>query len=93
MCYKAIINCAIRLGSNCSEYEANLRNRAKLVHLLNINVKRDCYGFYMLEDYKIYVSCGLYGNTGQMHHIAWLDRNNVHKSCYVYFTKINYNKD
>ena len=38
MCYKAIINCAIRLGSNCSEYEANLRNRAKLVHLLNINV-------------------------------------------------------
>ena len=63
MCYKALINNAARLGSNCSEYEATLRNREKLVHILNIDVKRDSYGYYMLEDYKIYVSYGIYGNT------------------------------
>ena len=93
MCYKALINCAIRLGSSCSEYEANIRNREKLIHILNIDVKRDSYGYYMLEDYKIYVSYGLYGNTGQMHYIGWYDNNDNQHSCYVYYTKINYNKD
>ena len=93
MCYKALINCAMRLGSSCYEYEATLENREKLVHILNIDVKRDSYGYYMLEDYKIYVSCGLYGNTGQMHYIGWYDNDNKQHSCYVYYTKINYNDD
>lgn len=84
---------AIRLCSNCSEYEANIRNREKLIHILNIDVKHDSYGYYMLDDYKIYVSYGLYGNTGQMHYIGWYDNNDNQHSCYVYYTKINYNGD
>lgn len=93
LCHIATLNNAMRLGSNCHEYEATLRNREKLVHILNIDVKRDSYGYYMLENYKIYVSCGLYGNTGQMHYIEWYDNANKQNSCYVYYTKINYNKD
>lgn len=93
LCYRALINEAIRLGKNCHEYESNIANRDKLINILNINVKSDSYGYYILEDYRIYVSCGIYGITGQMHHIAWIDNNNLHKSCYVYFTNINYNKD
>lgn len=93
MCFKALINNAIRLGSNCSNYESNIRNREKLIHILNIDVKRDSYGYYLLGDYNLYVSYGLYGNTGQMHYIGWIDNNNEQHSCYVYFTKINYNKD
>lgn len=93
MCYKALINCALRLGSDCSEYESNLANKEKLIHILNIDVKRDSYGYYMIEDYKIYVSCGLYGNTGQMHYIGWYDNDNNQHSCYVYYTNINYNDD
>ena len=93
MCYKALINHALRLGSDCSEYEANLANKEKLIHILNIDVKRDSYGYYMLENYKLYVSCGLYGNTGEMHYIGWYDNNNNQHSMYVYYTKINYNND
>lgn len=93
MCYKALINCAIRLGSKCYEYEANLANKEKLIHILDIDVKRDDYGYYMINDYKLYVSCGVYGNTGQMHYIGWYDTNNKQHSLYVYFTNINYNKD
>ena len=93
LCYHAAINKAIRIGSDCYDYEANLADKEKLVHMLNIDVKRDKYGYYMLEDYKIYVSYGLYCNTGQMHLIGWYDNNNNQHSCYVYYTKINYNKD
>lgn len=93
LCYRALINRAIRLGNNCSEYEANLSDKEKLVKLLDINVKRDSYGYYLINDYKIYISCGLYGNTGQMHYISWYDNNNNQHSIYVYYTKINYNKD
>lgn len=93
LCYRALIDEAIRLGNNCYEYESNIADRNKLIALLNIDVKRDPYGYYILEDYKIYVSCGIYGNTGQLHHIAWIDNNNQHKSCYVYYTNINYNRD
>lgn len=93
MCYKAKINCAIRLGRNCSEYEANLTNKEKLIHILHIDVKRDDYGDYLINDYKIYVSSGIYGNTGQMHYIGRYDKNNKQHSCYIYYTKINYNND
>ena len=84
---------AIRLTRNCSEYEANLANKKRLVHILDIDVKRDLYGYYLLEDYKIYVSYGVYGNAGQMHYIRWIDSNNNQNSCYVYYTNINYNRD
>lgn len=59
LCYKALINNALRLGNDCSEYEANLANKERLVHILDIDVKRDSYGYYLLEDYKIYVSYGI----------------------------------
>lgn len=93
MCYKALINNALRLGNDCSEYEANIANKEKLIHILNIDVKRDSYGYYMIDDYKLYVSYGVYGNTGEMHYIGWYDTNNNQHSCYVYYTKINYNND
>ena len=93
MCFRALMNAAIRLGSDCSEYEANLVNKEKLIQILNIDVKRDSYGYYMINDYKMYVSCGVCGNTGQMHYISWYDTNNKQHSLYIYFTKINYNKD
>ena len=85
MCYKATINHATRLGSNCHEYEAILQNKEKLIHILNIDVKRDYYGYYMIDDYKIYVSCGVYGNTGQMHYISWYDTNNKQHSLYILY--------
>lgn len=93
LCYRALINNALRLGNDCSEYEANLANKERLVHILDIDVKRDLYGYYLLEDYKIYVSYGVNGNAGQMHYIGWIDSNNNQNSCYVYYTNINYNRD
>lgn len=93
LCYRALNNHAIRSGKNCYEYEANISDNEKLVQILNIEVKKDKYGYYLLEKCKIYISAGIYGNTGQMHYIGWYDNDNKQHSCYVYYTKINYNKD
>lgn len=93
MCYHALINKAIRLENECYHYESIISDNNKLINLLNIDVKQDKYGYYDIVKTQIYFSCGLYGNTGQMHYIDWYDNNNIQHSCYVYYTQRNYNKD
>lgn len=93
MCYNALINKAIRLENECYHYESIIRDNNKLINLLNIDVKKDKYGYYEILKTQIYFSCGLYGNTGQMHYISWYDSNNTQHSCYVYYTQRNYNND
>lgn len=47
LCYIALTNKAVRIGNDVYEYESNLENKEKLIHILNIEVKRDNYGYYM----------------------------------------------
>lgn len=93
LCYYAAINNAIRIESECYHYESILRDTEKLITLLNIDVKKDKFGYYNIIKVQVYFSCGIYGNTGQMHYIGWCDNNNKQHSCYVYYTQRNYNRD
>lgn len=93
LCYHAAINNAIRLDNECYHYESILSNTEKLISILNIDVKKDVYGYYIIMKVQIYFSCGIYGNTGQMHMLEWYNSNNERCKCYVYYTNRNYNKD
>lgn len=78
---------------NCYYYEAYLSDTNKLINMLDLDVKRDEWGRYLITKWQLYYSCGLYGNTGQLHYIQYMNNYGVQCSCYVYYTNINYNGD
>lgn len=51
------------------------------------------WGRYLITKWKLYYSSGLYGNTGQLHYIQYMNNYGVQCSCYIYYTNINYNDD
>ncbi len=85
---------AIRLTRyNCCYYEAYLSDTNKLVDRLDLDIKRDEWGSYLITKWQLYYSCGVYGNTGQLHYIQYINNYGKQCSCYVYYTNINYNDD
>lgn len=85
---------AIRLTRyNCYNYEAYLSDTNKLIDRLDLDVKRDELGRYLITKWQLYFSCGLYGNSGQLHYIQYMNNYGVQCHCYVYYTNINYNND
>lgn len=85
---------AIRLThGNCYNYEAYIHNTNNLMDRLDLDIKRDEWGRYLIDIWKLYYSCGIYGNSGQLHIINYINNYDVPCSCYVYYTNINYNND
>lgn len=85
---------AIRLTRyNCYYYEAYLSDTDKLIDRLDLDIKKDEWGRYLITKWKLYYSSGLYGNTGQLHYIQYMNNYGVQCSCYIYYTNINYNDD
>ena len=84
---------AIRLGS-CYLYESILHSDRKLIDTLGLKVYDDNFAnnAYIHKN-QLYYSCGLYGNSGQLHYITYLNDFGVECSCYVYYTDIDYNND
>ena len=86
---------AIRIGNCCYQYEGVVTSNKKLIDTLNIDVCKDNWGYAngYINKYQLYYSCGLYGNSGQLHLITYINNYGVECSCYVYYTDYNYNKD
>lgn len=85
---------AIRLTRyNCYYYETYLNDTNKLIVRLDLDIKRDEWGRYLITNWQLYYSSGIYGNTGQLHYIQYINNYGVQCSCYVYYTNINYNGD
>ena len=85
---------AIRLTRyNCYYYEAYLSDTDKLIDRLDLDIKKMNWGRYLITKWKLYYSSGLYGNTGQLHYIQYMNNYGVQCSCYIYYTNINYNDD
>lgn len=85
---------AIRLTQrNCYYYESYLHDTNKLIDKLDLDIKQDNWGRYLITKWQLYYSCGVYGNSGQLHYIQYINNYDVQCSCYVYFTNINYNND
>lgn len=85
---------AKRIGNCCYQYECAVTNERKLIKELNLNVY-DEYELYrsLINKQQLYYSCGVYGNSGQLHYITYLNEYGIECSCYVYYTDYNYNKD
>lgn len=85
---------AKRLGNSCYQYEGVLSN-IKLIKTLNLDVCKDNFGYDngYINKQQLYYSCGVYGNSGQLHFITYVNSYGVECSCYVYYTDYNYNKD
>ena len=63
---------AIRLThSNVYYYESYLNDTNRLIDILDINIKRDEWNRYLITKWKLYYSCGIYGNSGQLHYIQY----------------------
>ncbi len=58
---------------------------------LDLKVLENYEGF-LLKD-KLFYSCGLYGNSGQLHKITYVGQDKHNHTIYVYYTNINYNKE
>ena len=85
---------AIRLTRyNCYYYEAYLSDTNKLIDRLDLDIKRDNWGRYLITKWQLYYSSGVYGNSGQLHYIQYVNNYGVQCSCYVYYTNLNYNGD
>lgn len=85
---------AIRLANNCYRYEAILYNNIKLIDTLGLKCYDDNYANNAyIHKKQLYYSCGVYGNSGQMHFITYINKYKKECSCYVYYTDYNYNKD
>lgn len=85
---------AIRLtNNNCYQYESYIHDTNKLIDRLDLDIKRDKWGRYLITAWQLYYSSGIYGNSGQLHIINYINNYDVHCSIYVYFTNINYNND
>ena len=85
---------AIRLtNNNCYQYESYIHDVNKLIDRLGLDIKRDEWGRYLITTFKLYYSSGIYGNSGQLHIIKYINKYYVPCKIYVYFTNINYNND
>lgn len=86
---------AKRIGSSCYQYESVVSSNRKLIETLGINVCKDNFGYDngYINKQQLYYSCGVYGNSGQMHFITYINNYGKECSCYVYYTDYNYNKD
>lgn len=86
---------AKRIGNCCYQYEGVVTSNKKLIEYLNLDVCKDNFGYDngYLHKQQLYYSCGVYGNTGQLHLITYVNSYGVECSCYVYYTDYNYNKD
>lgn len=85
---------AVRLtNAGCYYYESYLSDTNKLIDRLDLDVARDRWGNYMITMWQLFYSAGVYGNTGQLHYIEYVNNSGVQCSLYVYFTNLNYNKD
>lgn len=86
---------ATRIGNCCYQYEGVVSSDRKLIETLGLNVCKDNFGYDCgyLHKQQLYYSCGVYGNSGQMHFITYVNNYGVECSCYVYYTDYNYNKD
>lgn len=86
---------AIRLTRyNCYYYEAYLSDTNKLINRLHlVDIKRDTWNRYLITKCQLFYSSGVYGNSGQLHYIQYINNDGVQCSCYVYYTNINYNND
>lgn len=82
---------AIRIANGCYHYESILRSDRKLIDTLGLQVYDDNFANNAyLHRNQLYYSCGLYGNSGQLHYITYLNNYGVECSCYVYYTDIDY---
>lgn len=85
---------AIRLtNAGCYYYEAYLADINKLSDRLDLDIKKDEWGRYLITKWQLYYSCCVYGNSGQLHYIQYINNYGIQCSCYVYFTNYNYNND
>lgn len=86
---------AKRIGRCCYQYEGVVSSNRKIIDYLNINVFDDNYEYdrALIHKQQLYYSCGVYGNSGQLHYITYLNKYGVECSCYVYYTDYNYNND
>ena len=82
---------AKRIGKCCYQYEGVVSSNKKLIETLGINVCKDNFGY--IHKQQLYYSCGVYGNSGQLHYITYVNNYGIECSCYVYYTDYNYNKD
>lgn len=85
---------AIRLAKGCYSYESILYSDRKIIDTLGLKVYDDNFAnnAYIHKN-QLYYSCGIYGNSGQIHYITYLNDYGVECSCYVYYTDIDYNND
>lgn len=74
-------------------YESYLSDTNKLIDRLDLSIKKDEMKRYLITKWQLYYSCGVYGNSGQLHYIQYINYRGVQCSCYVYYTNYNYNKD
>lgn len=84
---------AIRLTRNCYYYEAYLSDFNKVIERVDLKIKKDKWGRYLITICQLYYASGIYGNSGQMHYIQYINNYGVECICYVYYTNINYNDD
>lgn len=86
---------AKRIGKCCYQYEGVVTSNKKLIDTLSIDVCKDNFGYDngYIHKKQLYYSCGIYGNSGQLHLITYVNSYGVECSCYVYYTNYNYNKD
>lgn len=83
---------AVRLTNyGCYYYEAYLADTNKLIDRLDLSIKKDKWGRYLITKCKLYYSSGVYGNSGQLHYIQYVNYYGIQCSCYVYYTNYNYN--
>ena len=85
---------AIRLSKGCYSYESILYSDRKLIDTLGLKTYDDNFAnnAYIHKN-QLYYSCGLYGNSGQLHYITYLNEYGVESYLYVYYTDIDYNND
>ena len=95
LCQIAKELCAKRIGRCCYQYEGVVSSNRKIIDYLNINVFDDNYEYdrALIHKQQLYYSCGVYGNSGQLHYITYLNKYGVECSFYVYYTNYNYNND
>ena len=86
---------AIRIAKGCYKYEKIIYSNRNLINALNIKVYDDNYGFdrALIHKQQLYYSCGVYGNSGQLHYITYINDYGKECSCFVYYTDIDYNND
>lgn len=82
---------AYKIGDSCYHYEAVIYDTYKLVMALDLHVLENYEGFLVKDE--LFYSCGLYGNSGQLHKITYAVQDKKEHTIYVYYTNINYNKD